>query len=152
MVDEKQDPILDDDLLTETLDNLPRISVPGVLLPQIMDHVMDEHIKGQVRSVFFPFYLFGLILLFAALSYLLPSDLSWSEFGKLLFSAPESGLLNHFHNMLQVCWYVIVVQEARSTLVEGLPLFVGIFVVFGIGFFAIRYWIRWMHRSSEERS
>jgi len=150
MVDNPNQVIADDEFI-ETLDDLPMITVPNSMLPNIMGKVMDEHIRDQVKSLLIPSYLFILVLVYALLSLLEPSDLSWMDFFGMLLSSPESGLLSVFHYILNICIQLISDQKLRQLLIQGVPHFLTIFLIFGLVFQGLRVWIRSMHRTEKEK-
>lgn len=151
MVEEKNS-ILDDDLLLETLEDLPRISVPGLMLPNIMNQVVDEHIRAQFRSLLLPVYLSGLCVLFGAVSTVSPSDLSWAELLNQVFSSPDSGLLVYFHQIAHISFQMIAHDPLFDSFLAGLPIFALILLMAVLVFWGVRFWVRWLHKSSQERA
>ena len=149
---EDQNNLLDDDLLLETLDNLPRISVPGVMLPKIMDQVLDEHIRVQFRTFLIPLYLGMILIVFGLVSILSPSDLKFPEFFNLVFSAPDCGVLLYYHQLVHISSQMVVLEPLRDHFLSGMPLFILIIIIMTGLFIGLRLWIKWMHRSSQERS
>jgi hypothetical protein len=136
----------DDEFLLEALEDLPRISVPKTMLPDIMDQVMDEHIRSQVRTIFFPAYLMICGLILGLASWMAPSDLGSCQFIETLFSGTQSGILGVLHQMAKIVWQILSRESGRAFALEGLPLFglllTGIVVVlFGLG-----SWIKTLHK------
>ncbi|PIE90086.1 MAG: hypothetical protein CR997_08150 [Acidobacteria bacterium] len=148
MVDQRKDPQImpEDDPFIETLDQLPMIQVPPVMLPNIMKKVMDEYIRDQFKSVHVPLYTLLLAMAYSVLNLFSPSDLPWRDLLEKLLSSPESGLLNGFHFVFSICWNLIADAHLRSLLLAGLPHFLGLILILAFVFVGVRKWIRSLHR------
>jgi len=146
---EKQKKPFEDNQFLETLDDLPMITVPTTMLPNIMDKVMDEHIRDQVKSFTIPAYMVILGLVYVLISMLSPTDLPWMDFLGMLFSSPESGLLNVFHHIFNICWQLISNQLLRTLIIDGIPYFLGATLAAGLVFLGLRVWVKSLHRNEK---
>lgn len=136
----------DDELLLEALEDLPRISVPNTMLPEIMDQVKDEHIRAQVRTIFFPAYLMICGSILGLASWIAPSDLGSCKFMETLFSGTQSGILGMLHQMAVIVWQILSRESGRAFALEGLPLFGILLAGAVVLLFGLGIWIKTLHK------